>query len=79
MSKEMKFFIYLIERYAEYKGITAQQIMELWDRLELSETIYDLYEMYHIEAIENAFADIDALVAESVKRRIAIRKDNDNV
>lgn len=62
--KEMVFFIYLLEHYAEYKGISAKQVLGQWDELKLTDFIYDMYEMYHIERIENAFDDIDELIRE---------------
>ncbi|MDE7284780.1 MAG: DUF3791 domain-containing protein [Lachnospiraceae bacterium] len=64
MGKEMEFFIFLIENYAEYKNTTADKVLKLWDDLELTDFIYDMYERYHIERLENAFEDIDRLVAE---------------
>lgn len=64
MSKKAEFFIYLIERYAESKGKTANQILQQWDALELTDLIYDMYEIYHIERLENAFEDIDELILE---------------
>lgn len=64
MPKEMKFFIYLIERYAESRKITAPEAIRQWDNLGLTDFIYDLYDMYHIERLENAFDDIDELVRE---------------
>lgn len=64
MSKEFKFFIYLLECYAEHKHTLADKILALWDRLKLTNFIYDMYELYHIEAIESAYEDIDRLVAE---------------
>ena len=64
MDKEMEFFIFLIENYAQYENTTADKVMKLWDRLELTDFIYDMYERYHIERLENAFEDIDRLVAE---------------
>ena len=64
MAREMQFFMYLIERYADYKNSTAGDILILWDELDISKYIYDMYELYHTEAIENAFADIDRLTAE---------------
>lgn len=64
MSKEMDFFIYLLERYAEYKNTTAADILNIWDKLELTDFIYNMYEIYHVECLENAFVDIDKLVAE---------------
>ncbi|MEY8367827.1 DUF3791 domain-containing protein [Anaerovoracaceae bacterium 42-11] len=64
MSKETVFFIYLLERYAEYKGKRANEVLHEWDELELTELIYELYELYHIERLQNAFDDIDELIRE---------------
>lgn len=64
MSKEADFFIYLIERYAESKGKTACQILQQWDLLDVTNFIYEMYEIYHVERLENAFADIDTLILE---------------
>lgn len=69
MSKEAEFFIYLIERYAEVKQTTARKILELWDSLDLTNFIYDMYEMYHVERLENAFNDIDELILEKKKAK----------
>ena len=65
MSKEMDFFIFLLEQYAAYKGTTAEKIIEIWDSKELTEYIYSMYELYHIESIQNAFDDIDRLINEA--------------
>ncbi|MDR0846292.1 MAG: DUF3791 domain-containing protein [Lactobacillales bacterium] len=62
MSKEANFFIYLIENYAEYKGITAGDVVKLLDEKNLTEFVYSMYEMYHIERLENAYEDIDSLI-----------------
>ncbi len=64
MSKEMDFFIFLLEQYAAYKELTADKVLEMWDRLELTDYIYNMYERYHIESLQNAFDDIDRLTAE---------------
>ena len=64
MSREMQFFMFLIERYAEYKNSTAGDILTEWDELGITKRIYDLYELYHTEAIENAFIDIDKMIEE---------------
>lgn len=64
MSKEMRFFIYLIERYAHKKGKPTSEILEKWDQLDLTMFIFDMYDLYHSEAIENAFDDIDRLMEE---------------
>lgn len=60
----MKFFIYLIERYAESKGVTAQEVLRQWDSLDMTDYIYDMYELYHSERLQNAFDDIDELISE---------------
>lgn len=64
MSKEMEFFIFLLEQYAKYKNKTADIVLKEWDELELTDSIYNMYEIYHIERLENAFEDIDKLVEE---------------
>ena len=64
VSKKMKFFVYLLEKYAEWKNENAKNILEKWDKLLVTEKIFDMYEMYHIEAIENAFEDIELICDE---------------
>lgn len=64
MSKEMDFFIFLIEQYAQHRGMTADRIMEEWEALGVTQQIYNMYEMYHIESLDNAFQDIDRITAE---------------
>ena len=64
MSKETEFFIYLIERYAEAKGITADVVYRQWDALGITDLIYNMYEIYHVERLQNAFDDIDKLTKE---------------
>jgi hypothetical protein len=64
MSKETEFFIYLLERYAAYKEKTAPQVLKEWDKLELTDFIFDMYEIYHVERLQNAFDDIDELTLE---------------
>ena len=66
MSKEGEFFIYLLERYADFKKQKASDILKLWDETDLTKLIYDLYEIYHVERLENAFEDIDTLLKERI-------------
>lgn len=66
LRKENAFFIYLLERYAEYKNKNAADILNEWEKLDLTQFIYDMYELYHIERLQNAFEDIDRLVAEKI-------------
>ena len=64
MSKEMEFFIFLIEQYVFYKNTTANKILAQLEELNLTQFIYDMYELYHIEDLHNAFDDIDKLILE---------------
>lgn len=64
MSKQAEFFIYLIERYAEAKNRNTAEVLEEWEMLRLRDFIYDMYEIYHVERLENAFDDIDKLISE---------------
>jgi len=64
LSKEMKFFIFLLEQYAAHQGATADKVLKQWNDLQLTDHINKMYEQYHTEAIENAFEDIDRMIAE---------------
>jgi len=59
LSNEMLFFVYLLEKYAAYKGTTAAGVLKTFDEMNLTDYIKQMYPMYHIERIENAFDDID--------------------
>ena len=63
MSKEFRFFTFLLESYAKHKGITAAEVLKALDEKDLTDFIYQMYEIYHVEAIENAYMDIDSLLA----------------
>lgn len=64
MTKEMEFFIFLIEQYAFYKKITADNVSEKLEQLNLTQFFYDMYEICHTEDLHNAFSDIDKLILE---------------
>ena len=64
MNKKTEFFIYLLEKYSEYKNISTTDVLNTLDELGLTDFIYNMYERYHCEAIENAFKDIDDLIEE---------------
>jgi len=59
MSREFKFFIYLLERYAESKGVTADVMLNRLKANGLLDYAIGMYELYHVESIENAFADLE--------------------
>ena len=63
MTEEMKFFLFLIERYAQFKGRPTGEVLQEWDRKGITQEIYDGYWQYHQEAIQNAYLDIDSLTA----------------
>ena len=63
MSEEFLFFNYLVEMYASYKQKSAGEVLRSWEKHGLTQKIYDSYIYYHAEAIENAFKDIDSLMA----------------
>ena len=63
MGKETRFFVYLLEHYADYRGVSAAEVLKRWDAADLTERIFSLYDLYHIERLQNAFEDIDSLLA----------------
>ena len=67
MTKEMEFFTFLMEQYAQYKNTTADKVLRKLDELNLTDYVFNMYEMYHVEALENAFADIDKLIETKTK------------
>ena len=67
MSKEMEFFTFLMEQYAQYKNTTAEKILRQLDELKLTDYVFDMYEMYHTEALENAYKDIDKVIESKSK------------
>lgn len=67
MNKEMEFYIYLLEKYSEYKNISTTDVVNKLEKLNLEKLVYDMYEKYHTESIINAFNDIDELIREKEK------------
>ncbi|HAZ97558.1 DUF3791 domain-containing protein [uncultured Treponema sp.] len=65
MTKEMEFFSFLLEQYAFFKKTTADKILNKLDALNLTERVFNMYEMYHSEAIENTFSDIDSMIKDA--------------
>lgn len=61
MTEEMKFFMYLLEYYADYKNKKTGDVLREWDECGITQKIYDNYWVYHTERIENAYMDIDSL------------------
>ena len=63
LPKEFVFFTYLLESYAQSRHMSAAAVLSALDARGRTEFVYDMYEMYHSEDIENAFRDIDNLIA----------------
>ena len=59
ISNQSEFFIFLLEKYAEQKSLPPGEVLECWQKQGLLDYINGMYEQYHAERIENAFADID--------------------
>ncbi len=59
MSREMSFFIYLLERFAAFRGETADETLRRLRDCGLYDYAINMYELYHVENIENAFADLN--------------------
>ena len=69
MSKEIEFYIYLIERYADFKNVTADVVQRQWDEYGVSDMIFNMYDIYHVERLQNAFDDIDKMIEEKLEKR----------
>ena len=63
LGKEFSFFAYLLESYANYKNTSASQVLKTLDEKQLTDFVYNMYELYHTESIENAFKDLDSLIS----------------
>ena len=62
MSKEFKFFMYLIQYYAWHKNLAPADVLAALDEKGLYDLVFESYEIYHIERLENAFMDLDSLI-----------------
>ena len=63
MSKEFRFFIYLLERYAARNGETADVTYNRLAEHGVIDYAMNMYELYHVENLENAFVDLDDRLA----------------
>ena len=61
--EELWFFAYLLEHYAAHKGRSTGDVLREWDARGITQEIYDGYLQYHQERMENAYDDIDNLLA----------------
>ena len=56
MSREFKFFIYLLERYAARNGETADVAYNRLAAHNLVDYAIGMYELYHVEQLYDAYA-----------------------
>jgi len=63
LSNELSYFIYLLEKYAEYKNTGARQVLERLDGAGLTQYVMQMYPIYCSERLEKAFCDIDYRLA----------------
>jgi hypothetical protein len=61
---ESEFFLYLLEQYARHRELAADAALAEWDAAGTTARIRENYDIYHAEALDNAIADIDAMLAE---------------
>jgi len=60
ISDKSEFFIFLLEKYAEAKKISAKEVLNTWNESKMVDYINSMYELYHTERIENAIQDIES-------------------
>ncbi|MDR1473784.1 MAG: DUF3791 domain-containing protein [Lactobacillales bacterium] len=58
-TNETNFFLLLIEQYAAYRKMSGKEVFDLFNSNNLISYIYDMYEIYHVEDLHNAFDDLD--------------------
>ena len=54
MSKESDFFVYLLEQYAVYKKTTADEVLKILEEKNLTDFVYDMYDVYHTETLDKS-------------------------
>jgi hypothetical protein len=62
LSKEMQFFVFILNNYAVQKGISSKIAYDNFKKAGILQYINEMYFMYHQEAPNNAFRDIDAIL-----------------
>ena len=70
MGREFRFFIYLLERFAEHRGESAAETFSRLESAGLLDYAVGMYELYHVESLDNAFADLDHRLAIAERRAV---------
>ena len=66
ISEESRYFLYLIEQYSMHKGITGKETLDLFEKQNIIEYIYSMYQTYHTERVNNAIEDIDRKIGHAM-------------
>jgi hypothetical protein len=62
LSKEMQFFVFLLNNYAAGKGLSPKTVYDDFKKGGILEYINEMYFIYHQESLTNAFEDIDSIL-----------------
>lgn len=64
MSRELPFLIYCIEEYKNQKSMTGRQTIQLFNKYNISEYLYECYEALHTTGANYIVNDIDSFIKE---------------
>ena len=60
MSKEMRFVVFCLENYKQYKSLTGKQTAELFAEYGVFEYLTEFYDVLHTTGVQYMNRDIDA-------------------
>lgn len=66
MAKEVDFLIYCLEEYKAAKDLTGKQVIQLFDKYQVTDYILDCYEALHTTGSNYIIHDIESYM-ESVR------------
>lgn len=59
MAKEVNFLIYCLEEYKAAKNMTGKQVMEIFEKYQVTDYILSCYEALHTTGANYIVSDID--------------------
>jgi hypothetical protein len=62
MSAEGKFLVFCLETYKAAKHLTGSQVMELFNRYDITDYVMSCYEALHTTGTNYIIADIDLFI-----------------
>lgn len=62
MTKEMKYLVFAIEYYRNVKGLSGEEVADLFAKHDVFNLVLDNYFLYHIESPDSMVADIDHFI-----------------